>query len=183
MSIQGHTSETRRLLDLSRPPMEAAARERLLADHLPLVRRLCRRFSHTRQPQEDLVQVGSIGLLKAIDKYDPDRGSDFLAFAIPVIVGEIKNYFRDHGWAVKVPRKLQRQKQAVEKAIERLSQSLGRSPTIPEIAEAAECSEEEVYDTFELERYGKPLSLEAEHDGHRGEEVSSLLASLGREKP
>ena len=162
---------------------DVAARDHLVIDYIPLVRRLCRKFSHAGQPMEDLVQVGSIGLIKAIDKYDPDRGSDFIAFAVPVIVGEIKNYFRDHGWSLKVPRKLQRQQRLVGKAIENLSQSLGHSPTIPEIAKATGLSEEEVSDTFELEMCGKPLSLEAEYYGHHGEEVSSLLTSLGNEDP
>ena len=100
----------------SKPPKDASARDRLVVKYLPLVRRLCRRFSHSGESQEDLVQVGTIGLLKAAERFDPDRGSAFQALAIPVITGEIKNYFRDHGWAVRVPRKLQRQKLAVGKA-------------------------------------------------------------------
>lgn len=172
------------LATIGRRTRDVEASERLLADHLPLVRRLCRRFSHSGEPLEDLVQVGSIGLIKAIAKYDPDRGNGFVAFAVPVIVGEIKNYFRDHGWAVKVPRKLQRQKRVVEKAIESLSQSLGRAPTMPEIAEATGFSEEEVYDTFDVEGYGKPLSLDTEYcNGNGGEEVSTLLDFVGGEDP
>ena len=132
---------------------------------------------------EDLVQVGSIGLLKAIEKYDPDRGSEFIAFAVPVIVGEIKNYFRDHGWAIKVPRKIQRQKLAVRRTVESLGQRLGRGPTIQEIAVSTGFSEEEVYETFEVVKCGKPLSLEAEYNTNGNGDVSSLLDYLGSPDP
>jgi len=159
------------------------SRDRLVEDHLPLVRRLCRRFYHSGEPLEDLVQVGTIGLLKAIRKYDPNRGSEFIAFAVPFIVGGIKNHFRDHGWAVKVPRKLQRQRLAVEKVVESLSQKLGRGPSIPEIAEATGFSEEEVYDTFEVVKYGKPMSLDAEYNGDGHKDGYSLLDYLGSEDP
>ncbi|MBA7622630.1 RNA polymerase sigma-B factor [subsurface metagenome] len=175
--------ETNRLLALYKESMDLAARDRLVADHLALVRRLCRKFNHSGEPMEDLIQVGAIGLLKAIEKYDPARGNAFVAFAIPEIVGEIKNYFRDHGWAVKVPRKLQRQKMVVEKTVEVLNQRLGRWPTIPEIAEATGFSEEDVYDTFELEKYGKPLSLDAEYYRDGNGDSSSLLDYLGSEDP
>ena len=163
--------------------MDVQTRNRLASDYLPLVRRLCARFSSSGDPSEDLVQVGSIGLLKALDKFDLDRGSSFIAFAVPLIVGEIKNYFRDHGWAVKVPRKLQRQRLAVEKVVETLSQRLNRGPTIPEIAAAAGFSEEEVYDTFEVGKYGKPLSLDTQYDGHGNGDLPRLLDSMGSEHP
>jgi len=145
-------SEARRLLELYQQSRDMTARERLVEDHLPLVRRLCRRFNHSGEPLEDLIQAGSIGLLKAIEKYHPARGNSFIAFAVPEIVGEIKNYFRDHGWAVKIPRKLQEQKMVVDRTVENLTQELGRSPTIPEIAQATGFLQEEIYNTFELER-------------------------------
>ena len=87
---------------------DGGARESLVISHLPLVHKLCRRFRNSGEPLEDLVQVGNLGLLKAAEKYDAARGTAFAAFAVPVIVGEIKNYFRDHGWSVKIPRKLQK---------------------------------------------------------------------------
>ena len=152
------------LLDRWRESGDLVARDRLVSDHLPLVGRLCRRFAHLGEPLEDLVQVGTVGLLKAIDKYDPRRGNNFVAFAVPVIVWEIKNHFRDHGWAVKVPRKLQQRKMAVDRTVAGLTQELGRVPTVPEIGRATGCSIEEVYQTFEVERYGRPLSLDAEYD-------------------
>ena len=164
-------------------PEDVAARDRLVASHLPLVHRLCRRFRDCGEPLEDLVQVGSIGLLKAAKKYDPDRGFSFITYAVPVIVGEIKNYLRDHGWAVKVPRKVQKQKLAVQRAVEKLGHTLGRSPTIMEIAEATGLSQEEVFDTFEVGNYGKPLSLDAEYDGSGSRDISTLLDFLGTEDP
>ncbi len=172
---------TKQLLQQYHQSGDMASRERLVEDHLPLVRRLCRRFNHSGEPLEDLFQVGTIGLLKAIEKYNPSRGDNFVAFAVPKIVGEIKNYFRDHGWAVKVPRKLQRQKMVVGRTVESLTQQLGHMPTIPEIAQATGFSEEEVYDTFEVDKCGKPLSLEAEYNGDGTGESSSLMDYLTSE--
>ena len=174
-------SDIKQLLQQYQQSRDMVARERLVEDHLPLVRRLCKRFNHSSEPMEDLIQVGSIGLLKAIDKYNPARGDNFVAFAIPEIVGGIKNYFRDHGWAVKIPRKLQRQKVVVERTVESLTQELGRAPTIPETAQATGFSEEEVYDTFEVSKRGKPVSLEAEYDGNGTGESSSLMDYLASE--
>ena len=134
----------------SPPNQSPLDRDRLVADNLSLVRRLCSRFKHSGEPMEDLIQVGSIGLIRAAASYDPQRGS-FVAFAVPAIVGEVKNYFRDHGWAVKIPRKIQRQKLAVSRTVAALTQLLGRSPTIPEIAEATGFSEDEIFQTFEVE--------------------------------
>ena len=162
---------------------DALDRERLVSSHLPLVHRLCRRFRDCGEPPEDLVQVGSIGLLKASKKYDPERGISFITYAVPVIVGEIKNYLRDHGWAVKVPRKIQKQKLAVQRAVEALGHRLGRSPTVDEIAEATELSQEEVFDTFEIGNYGRPLSLYAEYDMNGSRDASTILDFVGSEDP
>ena len=148
-----------------------------------MVRRLCQRYRYSGVSIEDLVQVGSIGLLKAIDKFDPDYGAPFLAYAVPVIMGEIKNYFRDHGWAVKIPRKLQRHKMVVEKAVEDLSQFRRRSPTVPEIAEETGLSEEAVYDTFEVSKYGRLLSLEAEYEHNGAGDGPTVLDYLGAYDP
>ena len=158
-------------------------RESLGEKHLPLIHRLCNRYRYSGVAIEDLVQVGSVCLVKAIDKFDPERGTEFLAFAIPVIIGEIKNYFRDHGWAVKVPRKLQRQKMAVEKTVELLSQSRGRAPTISEIAQKSGYTEEEVLDTFEVSRYGRLVSLEREYEQSGNGDSSSVLDYLGADDP
>ncbi len=182
MRTKGYTiSETKQLLELYHQSKDTAAYEHLVEDHLPLVHRLCRRFNHSGEPLEDLVQVGTIGLLKAIEKYNPARGNNFVAFAVPEIVGRTKNYFRDYGWAVKVPRKLQRQRMVVGRTVESLTQELGRSPTIPQIVQATGFSEEVVYDTFEVVKLGKPLSLDAEYDGNGTGESSSLRDYLASE--
>ena len=186
MVSNGIDVETKEAWDLYRQARDArdpSARERLVLDHLPLVRRLCRRFYRSGEPLDDLMQVGTIGLLKAISKFDPELGSNFVAFAVPVIVGEIKNYFRDHGWAVKLPRKLQGQKLAVDRAVVALTQILGHIPTVPEIAQHTGFPVEEVDETFEMERYGKPLSLDAPFEGDDGEGVSCMLDYVGNKDP
>jgi len=183
MGLDGETSVTQRLLDLWRESRCTGARDRLVAEYLPMVRRLSRKFGYLGEPLEDLVQVGTMGLIKAIDKFDPAKGNSLLAFAVPVIVGEIKNYFRDHGWAVKIPRKIQRQKLAIDRAIESLTQTLGRTPTVPEIGQATGYSELQVYESFEVDRFGKPLSLDAEYDRDDSEDRSSILDYVGQPDP
>ena len=158
-------------------------RNELVTKHLGLVRRLCGKYRNSGEPMEDLVQVGSVGLLKAAAKYDPELGSNFAAYAVPVIVGEIKNYFRDHGWAVKIPRKLQSQKLAVSRAVDSLCQDLARPPTIQEISQATELSEDEVYQTFEVELYGKPISLDTQYDPGLSDESSTVLDYIGSVDP
>ena len=186
MVSNGIAAETKEVWDLfieARETRNSGVQERLVIDHLPLVRRLCRRFYRSGEPLDDLMQVGTIGLLKAIRKFDPELGSNFAAFAVPVIVGEIKNYFRDHGWAVKLPRKLQGQKLAVDRAVVALTQQLGHVPTVPEIAQDTGFSVEEVDETFEMERYGNPLSLEAPHKDGDSEDSYCMLDYLGHKDP
>ncbi|MCH7712895.1 MAG: SigB/SigF/SigG family RNA polymerase sigma factor [Chloroflexi bacterium] len=183
MAAKFNPQGAEKLLELWLETREMTFRDQLVAQHLPLVNRLCRRFQHLGEPMDDLVQVGTIGLFKAIDKYDPQQGNQLAAFAIPVVMGEIKNYFRDHGWAVKLPRKLQRQKLMVDRTVEGLTQKLGRSPTVSEIGDAAGISEEEVFQTFEVERFGRPLSLDVEHIQDDGQEAASILDRLGEEDP
>ena len=183
MGCDGGTTVTQGLLDLWRESGSVDARDRLVAEYLPLVRRVCRRFGYLGEPLEDLVQVGTMGLIKAIDKFDPAKGNSLLAFAVPVMVGEIKNYFRDHGWAVKIPRKIQRQKLAVDRTIESLTQTLGRTPTVPAIGQATGYSEQQVYESFEVERFGRPLSLDAEYQRDDSEDSSSILDYVGLPDP
>ena len=180
MSFDGDVSMPNELIKAWCETRQTHDRDRLVVQYLPLVRRLCRKFANLGEPLEDLVQVGAIGLLKAIQKFDPERGNSLTAFAVPVVVGEIKNYFRDHGWAVKMPRKLQRQKLAVDRTVDALSQSLGRTPTIDEIARAADLSPEQVYEALEVERVGRPLSLDAEYERDDGEDTSRILDYLGQ---
>ena len=186
MASNGISVEKKELWDLYREARDTkvpGVRERLVLDHLPLVRRLCRRFYRSGEPLDDLLQVGTIGLLKAIKKFDPELGSKFVSFAIPVIVGEIKNYFRDHGWAVRLPRKLQSQKLAVDRAVVPLTQKLGHIPTVTEIAQDTGFSVEEVVETFQVARYGKPLSLDAPYQDDDGEDVSYIQDYLEGKDP
>ncbi len=148
-------------------------RDQLVAYHLPLVSRLCHRFQQLGEPLDNLLQVGTIGLIKAIDIYNPQLNNNLAVFAIPLVVGEIKNHFRDRGWAAKLPGKLQNQKLFVDQTVEALTQELGRSPKMAEIAETAGLSQEEVFQTFEVERLGNPLS------GHTETSQSSDKQSAG----
>ncbi len=157
--------------------------ERLIIGHMALVRRLAAKFRYSGEPLEDLVQVGNLGLVKAAQKFDEDRGTPFAAFAVPVIVGEIKNYFRDHGWSVKLPRKLQTNKRTVDQAADVLIQNLGRSPTVMEIAESTGLSVEEVNQTFELDGFGKPASLDLEYQQGDGGDSATLMDFLGSVDP
>src|SRR5207248_7491316 len=113
------------------------AREKLIEQYMSLVRSLARRYSYRGEQLEDLVQIGAIGLIKAIDRFDIERGVELTTYATPNIIGEIKRHFRDKGWAVRVPRGLQELNVQLSRIVEQLTVQLGRSPTIPELAEAA----------------------------------------------
>ena len=158
-------------------------RESAVLDYQPLVHRLCRRFSGYGEPMDDLLQVGTIGLIKAIAKFDASRGNSFITYAVPVIVGEIKNYLRDNGWAVKMPRKLQTHRLAVQRAVGSLGHKLGRAPTVPELAEETDLSQEQVMDTFGVENYGRPLSLHTEYKNGDGSSESYLIDRVGSWDP
>ena len=120
----------------------------LIERHLPLARSLAWRYRHTPQPLEDLVQVASLALVKAVDAFDPQRGSSFAAFAVPTIVGELKHTMRDAGWAVRVPRSLQERVAAVQRADRALTTRIGGAPTVQQLAAEAKLSDEEVLEAF-----------------------------------
>ncbi|GAA3300971.1 hypothetical protein GCM10020295_43070 [Streptomyces cinereospinus] len=127
-------------------PERAYVRDTLIELNLPLVRYAAARFRSRNEPMEDIVQVGTIGLIKAIDRFDCERGVEFPTFAMPTVVGEIKRFFRDTSWSVRVPRRLQELRLALTKASDELSQKLDRSPTVTELAAVLGVSEEDVVD-------------------------------------
>lgn len=139
---------------------DQAAREELVRRYLPLARSLARRYSRSSEPYEDLVQVASLALLKAIERFDPERGIDFRAFAIPTILGELKRYFRDAAWAVHVPRSVQERALVVEEANERLTNQLGRPPSVREIAADLDLTNEDVLDGLKAAQAYDTLSLD-----------------------
>ncbi|HET8607955.1 MAG TPA: SigB/SigF/SigG family RNA polymerase sigma factor [Gaiellaceae bacterium] len=157
---------------------DLAAREQLIEQYMSLVRSLARRYSYRGEQLEDLVQIGAIGLIKAIDRFDLNRGVELTTYATPNIIGEIKRHFRDRGWSVRVPRGLQELNVQLSRLIEQLTVQLGRSPTIPELAKAASVEEEEVLEALESGRAYSSLSLSS---GGGSDEDGDLdpLESLG----
>lgn len=153
-------AEAERLLGEYRESGDAALRERLVSMHQPLVRFLAAKFRHRGEPLEDLVQVGAIGLILAIDRFEPERGNRFSTFAMPTIVGEIRRHLRDRTWNVRVPRRLQELNARIVAANEALTASLGRSPTIAEIAAAVGATEAETVEAMELSHLHHMVSLE-----------------------
>jgi RNA polymerase sigma-B factor len=137
-------------------------RERLINMHLNLVRFLARKFANRGEPVDDLIQVGTIGLINAVDRFDPERGIRFATYATPTIAGEIKRHFRDRGWAIKVPRRLQELNLAANKAVDALVQRLDRSPTVKEIAKEIDATEEEALEALELGQMYELVSLDSE---------------------
>ena len=149
---------------------------------MSLVRSLARRYAYRGEQLEDLVQIGAIGLIKAIDRFDVDRGVELTTYATPNIIGEIKRHFRDRGWSVRVPRGLQELNIQLSRLLEELTVQLSRSPTIAELAKAAEVTDEEVLEALESGRAYSSLSLSV---GASQDEEGELdpLESLGTEEP
>ncbi|WP_377270203.1 RNA polymerase sigma factor SigF [Peterkaempfera sp. SMS 1(5)a] len=159
----------RRLADLRQGcPEQLYVRDTLIELNLPLVRYAAARFRSRNEPMEDIVQVGTIGLIKAIDRFDPERGVEFPTFAMPTVVGEIKRFFRDTSWSVRVPRRLQELRLALTRAGDELAQKLDRSPTVAELAACLGVSEEEVVEGLAVGNAYTASSLDsapAEEDG------------------
>jgi RNA polymerase sigma-B factor len=160
-------------------PQHERLRDELVVAHLNLVRFLAVRFANRGEPLDDLVQVGTVGLLKAIDRFDPERGVEFTTYATPTIVGEIKRYFRDKGWAVKVPRRLQELNLAVNRASDKLAIELGRSPTVRELAETLSAGEDEILEAQELGQAYNLLSLDSEVSGETDKKSQTLADTVG----
>lgn len=153
------------------------ARDSLVHLHLPLVEHCARRFRNRGEPFEDLVQVGTIGLIKSIDRFDSDRGVEFSTYATPTIIGEIKRYFRDKGWAIRVPRRLQELRMQIGAASAELTQNLGRSPTPRELAESIGVTVEEIVEGIESSNAYSTLSLDATDDSDDG--TATMLDAIG----
>jgi RNA polymerase sigma-B factor len=141
-------------------PRRAELRDLLVTEHLPLARNIARRFSGRGEPHEDLVQVAMVGLINSVDRFDPARGTDFLSFAVPTIMGEVRRHFRDASWALRVPRRLKEMRQSISAAVGLLSQRLGRAPTPSEIASHLGLPKEEVYEGLQASNAYRSASLD-----------------------
>src|SRR5215210_5522265 len=190
-SISGSTSglpggkqaarEDRRLLLRYHEEDDDRARAELVERFIPLVRHIARRYQRGTEPFEDLIQVASVGLVKAIDRFDPARTTTFSSYAVPTMVGELKRYFRDFGWAVHVPRGMQERTVAVQSAVSRLSEELGRSPSPAEVGETLDLAEEQVLEAFEAALAYDSLSLDAPRPGAEDPDASGYGDTLGEE--
>jgi len=192
----GHSQRCRevaRLFERYRRMRDPNTRAELVARFLPLAKRLARRYQD-RDTYDDLVQVASLALMKAIDRYDPDRGVTFAAYAVPTIVGALKHHFRDHTWIVRVPRELHDRALQIQSVSEQLTASAGRSPTPAEVAETMECSVELVLEAMQIgsalhpdrldgpsdddeDDRGRPTAA-SEENGYAVAEASATLAPL-----
>jgi len=154
------------------------ARDRAIVELMPLVRALASRYSGRGEPLEDLVQVGMVGLIKAVDRFDVERGVEFSSYAVPTIVGEIRRHFRDKAWAMHVPRRLKELGVKLSRVLGELTTELGRSPTIAELAEAIGEDEEDVIDALDSAQAYSTRSLHSPFD-----DGESLIDQLGDDEP
>jgi len=176
----GAASDSAQLFERWRHQRDRQARDELIQRFLPLARKLARRYAQSSEPYEDLVQVASLGLVKAVERYDPDRGFAFSSFAVPTIMGELKRYFRDTAWALHVDRSGQELARRITDAQQKLSSRTGRGPTILELAQYMELTQEEVLEGLQTaEAYGT-VSLDAPLSGEDDEE-SSRIDAIGTE--
>jgi len=164
-----------------RRTQDMRVRDRLAAIHQNLVRVLAGKFANRGEPLDDLVQVGNIGLVNAIERFDTERGIKFATYATPTIVGEIRRYFRDKAWSLKVPRRLQDLNQAANKAVDALASKLGRSPSIMEIAEAIGATEEETIEAIELGNAYETVSIDARMNEESDSSPMTLTDYIGNE--
>jgi RNA polymerase sigma-B factor len=177
---EGRTSGEERLVRRYRQG-DLAARDELVERMLPLARRLASRYRHTAEAQEDLEQVASLGLLKAIDRYDPELGP-LVRYAVPSILGELKRHFRDRGWGMRVSRSLQERYLKVSEAIDNLTGELGRSPVPRDIAKATGLSLEDVLEALEASTAYAPAALDAPRGG-LDEDPGTIGETIGVEEP
>ena len=178
---QEQLADERRLLERFAAEHSPTVREELVERFMPLARRLAARYAGGAEPFDDLVQVASVGLVKAIDRFDPERGTAFSTFAVPTILGELKRHFRDRGWSVHVPRDVQERILKVEKATAELPAKLGHSPTVQEIGQRIEASDEEVLEAMHASQGHHAVSLDATSTVGDGDEPGPLRDRIGAE--
>jgi RNA polymerase sigma factor, sigma-70 family/RNA polymerase sigma-70 factor, sigma-B/F/G subfamily len=157
------------------------ARDQLVERFLPLARQLARRYQRAEEPLDDLIQVASIGLIKAVDRFDPDRQVAFSSYAVPTILGELKRHFRDKTWSVRVPRDLQELALKVDRAVSELSGELHRAPTVAEIGAAVEAGEEQVLEALEAAAAYRATSIDAPR-GSEDDGSDTLGDQMGRDE-
>jgi RNA polymerase sigma-B factor len=141
-------------------PRRARLRDELVRGHLPVAQHIARRFSRRGEPEEDLEQVATLGLINAVDRYDPERGTDFLSYAVPTITGEVRRHFRDQAWSMRVPRRLKDLNVTLSAAMSAMSQTLGRAPNAAELAEHLGIGKEEVLEALEASNAYRSGSLD-----------------------
>lgn len=180
-SRQARRKHIKQLFQVLRETGDQQVRDELISLNIHLVEYLARKFSNRGEPLEDLLQVGFIGLIKAIDRYDLDRGVEFSTYATPTIVGELKRYFRDKGWAIRVPRRLQMRDVELNQAIDHLTQVLHRSPTLQEVARYLDISLEEVVEILESSYATNYLSLDNIYMNDQEDRGFCLMDYLGDE--
>jgi RNA polymerase sigma-B factor len=190
MGVNATHNDERELFTQMRAERTAAARDAVVRHYLPLAHRLAASYRYTAEPQEDLEQVAAIGLLNAIDRFDPERGTSFTSFAVPTILGELRRHFRDSTWALRVPRVLQELTLSIERARDVLTTRLARPPTTAELARHLGADEEAILQALELSlaRHVFPLDGDSEdpdtgmpwqvEDGYARVEDRALLAEL-----
>ena len=179
--VPGVTEDAHELFVRWQQQGDPAAREALVRQFMPLARSLARRYGRSSEPFDDLLQVASVGLLKALDRFDPERGHPFPSFAVPTILGEMRRYFRDSGWAVHVPRGAQERALKVRDAQQHLANELGRAPTVHKLAEYLELDGEEVIDALAATQAYETLSLDAPRPGAEDDAVMAYGDAVGYE--
>jgi RNA polymerase sigma-B factor len=171
----------RRLLERYAKDHSPIVREELVDRFMPLARRLASRYAGGAEPFDDLLQVASVGLVKSIDRFDPERGTAFSTFAVPTILGELKRHFRDRGWSVHVPRDVQERILKVERAMAELPAKLGHAPTVQEIGKRIEATDEEVLEAMHASQGHHAVSLDATSSIGDGDEPAPLRDRIGEE--
>jgi len=178
--------EERRRIEMFRRFAEAPtpqAREELIREFMPFARRLAARYALRAEPFDDLAQVAYLGLVKAIDAFDPERGVPFTGFAVPTILGELRRHFRDRVWTLRLPRGLQELTARIDRATEKLSAELGRTPSVNDLARELEVSPEDVLEGIEGDRARRADSLDAPRTNGTGDDAVFLLDTLSEQEP